>query len=109
MSKVEDKLEKRLNEALDAMETFEVGSEEYDAALDTVERLYKVRTERITADNEEVKAKREARNRLIVDLTVPAVGLGFKHLWLLWGTKYEETGSINSFFLRNFYQKDKIV
>lgn len=112
MDKIKTLLCERLETELKKLSTLEDGSEEQIKTLSVVERLHTLLIEEMQAEAAQ-KEKEEQQKLAIfglatnVGLTMIPFGLKlfFDNRWFTRGLKYEETGSVSSFFNRSFLPK----
>jgi len=125
-----EKLEDRINQVLDQLNTLTPGTSEYQKVSETLAVLYKLKTEEDHKEAEiKLKERQEENSELdherdfaeaqkknnrekifsIAKLGLEAAGMVGGYLfygrWLNKGFKFEETGTITSQFVRSFFRK----
>ena len=109
---VEALLEEEIRRSLTDLKSYVIGTDERAAAIDELEKLYKLRLEEKTIDAERDEAKtRDAKEnldrkiRLGVDIGAIVLPLLFYGRWMAKGFKFEETGTFTSVTFRNLFNK----
>ena len=109
---VEMLLEEEIRRNLTDLSSFAIGSEERTAAIEDLEKLYKLRLEEknLDAEQEEKKACDAAavldrRIRLGVDIGAIVLPLLFYGRWMRKGFEFEKTGTFTSVTFRNLFNK----
>ena len=93
-------LDKRIEEALNALETYSPEDAGYEAAADTVVKLYKLK-------NDDTRIERYIK--LGVEIAGIVLPLMFYGRWMKKGFEFEQTGRFSSDTFRGLFMKFKPV
>ncbi len=109
---IRELLNSEISEEIENLKTLDPGSKEHSAAVESLEKLYKLRIEENKAQTEEkeseIKHSEESENRYL-RFTAEAAGiilpLMFYAFWMKKGLKFEETGTFTSATFRGLINR----
>ena len=108
MSEIRKLLVVEIEDQFGDLGTLEPGSVEQTAAVNNVDKLYRIMIDEDRLKSEESKTKNENRNRYI-QFGLEAAGivlpLAFYASWMSKGFKFEETGSFTSTTFRGLFSR----
>ena len=100
-------LQKEISRVFEIMEDADPNSEEYQALLETLEKLYRLNIDEFTVKVEKEKNRNDNRVKIIIEGAAIGTTLVFNMIWMRKGFRFEETGNYTSTTYRWLWSKFK--
>lgn len=114
MDNVEDLLGIEIRRSILNLETLTFGSQEHSAAVESVNKLYRLRVDSIKQSQENEQEERLKEERVIdrrIKICLEAAKIGvpivFYGIWMRRGLKFEETGTFTSKVFNGLHSRFK--
>ena len=100
-------LEKEIEKVFGIMEEVDPNSDDYQALLETLDKLYRLNIDEFSIRVEEEKNRNDNKVKIIIEGVAIGTTLVFNMVWMRKGFRFEETGAYSSTTYRYLIDKFK--
>lgn len=109
-------MNEHIDKLMDILEEKTVGSPEYETVMEELTKLWELRNKTLellykveSTEQKDSNDKNERYFKYGMPLITTLLQIGASSMWLHKGFKFEETGAVSSFFLKNIVNRQKLL